>query len=67
MFITINENNRNERKNSEKLKGVTLQNYLYLSCFLSITNELGTKLMLQMAPLVNSLMYKLAYLHIHKY
>ena len=43
------------REKIRKIKGVYLQNYLYLSCFLSFTTELGTKLMQRMAPLVNSL------------
>ena len=48
------ESNRNERK-LQQINGVYLHKYLYLSCLLSVTNELGTTLMLRMAPLVNGL------------
>ena len=47
MFITISKNNRNEREIAENLSGEYLQNYLYLSCLLSVATELGTELMLR--------------------
>ena len=53
------------RENCRKFKGVYIQNYLYLSCLVSFTTELGTKLMLRNGTLVNSLVCKLSYLHIH--
>ena len=35
------------RENCRKDNGVYLQKYLYLSCLLYVTTELGTKLMLR--------------------
>ena len=35
------------RENFGKFNGVYLQKYLYLRCLLSVTTELGTKLMLR--------------------
>ena len=67
MFMTINENNRNGRKNSEKLRGCTYKITYISAAFYTLQLNLVQNYMLRMAPLVNSPMCKLSYLHIHKY
>ena len=47
--------------------GVCLQKYLYLSCYLSLTTKLNTKLSLDICLLSPCCICKLFNLHIHKY